>query len=220
MSDECQRRSLLDRFYGRFLQSGRTAEFIYDVSRHYRVPVLEKLACEGNRISRRAAVLALGLIGDFSSNAVLGERLNDSDRGVRMLADDGIRQLWMRPGNPGIERGLKRVMRLNRTQRFGAALDLAHRLVKASPETAETWNQRALAWSGVEEYAAAAEDCQNALDRNPWHFLAAFGAGNCHLEEGDIARALHCFRTALDINPELDMVRMQIRQLQRMSEGG
>ena len=42
--------------------------------------------------------MALGFVGDFSQNAALGRALHDRDRGVRLLADNGIRQLWRRDG--------------------------------------------------------------------------------------------------------------------------
>jgi predicted O-methyltransferase YrrM len=43
-------------------------------------------------MARRAAILALGALGDYTSNTAMGRALQDADRGVRILADNAIRQ--------------------------------------------------------------------------------------------------------------------------------
>ncbi len=219
MSDEQSGTPLLDKFYHRFLTTERSAEFIYSVSRHYTAGSLEKLADGGGRITRRGAVLALGFLGDYSLNAVLGQKLSDEDRAVRLLADHGIRQLWMRVGNPHIEFTLRQIARFNQRQRFASAIDLASELLEIAPRTAEAWNQRAIAWYSMEDYRQAIADCRRTLELNSWHFLAALGSANCQLELGDVLEALRDFRLALEINPDLEMVRSQVLQLQRIVEG-
>ncbi len=219
MSSQTASSPLLDRLYHRFLTSERSAEFIYNVARHYTIASLERLANGGSRVTRRAAVLAIGFMGDNSSSDLLGRKLTDSDRAVRLLADHGIRQLWMRVGNPGIESGLRRVARLNLRQQFAESVDVASDLLDLAPETAEAWNLRAIAWYSLEEYDEALADCRRAIELNPWHFLAALGSANCNLELGNMIEALDDFRTALRINPDLDMVRSQVDQLQRIVEG-
>lgn len=210
---------LIEKFYGRFLKTERSAEFIHSVAGHYTIGSLEKLAQCGSRITRRGAVLAIGFLGDFSSNPVLGRRLVDRDRAVRMLADHGIRQLWMRVGNVHTESTLRKLSRFNQRQQYADSIDLATELVAISPTTAETWNQRAIAWYSLEDFENAIHDCRQALDLNPWHFLAALGSANCHLELGNIIEAIRDFRLALDINPDLEMVRTQVRQLEKILEG-
>lgn len=219
MHDEPVPVPLIEKHYGRFLKSERSAEFIRDVSRHYTIASLEKLARCGGRITRRGAVLAIGFLGDITSNPVLGRRLVDRDRAVRMLADHGIRQLWMRVGNPHTEATLRRILRFNQRQQFADSIDLATELIAHYPATAEAWNQRAVAWYSLEDIENAIDDCRKALSLNPWHFLAALGSANCHLELGNIVEAIHDFRLALDINPDLEMVRTQVRQLQKILEG-
>jgi tetratricopeptide (TPR) repeat protein len=220
MFDEHSSAPLLDKFYHRFLNSERSAEFIYNVSRHYTIGSLEKLAFGGSRVTRRGAVLAIGFLGDISSNPVLGQKLQDDDRAVRLLADHGIRQLWTRVGNLHTEATLRQVARLNQQQLFATGIDLASELLDISPQTAEAWNQRAIAWYSLEDYRQAVSDCRRAIELNPWHFLAALGSANCQLELGDVIEALQDFRLALKINPDLEMVRSQVSQLQRIVEGG
>src|SRR5690606_24028071 len=83
----------------RYLDNEDTAAFIRAVSSRYTVATLERLACHGEAVARRAAALALGFLGDFQSNAALGQALRDVDRCVRILAENGIRNLWARAGS-------------------------------------------------------------------------------------------------------------------------
>ncbi len=67
------RRPALDDFFER-LATGDLDTYIRGFARIYQIGTLERLAAHGGRITRRAAVLAIGHIGDFASNAVLGPR--------------------------------------------------------------------------------------------------------------------------------------------------
>jgi hypothetical protein len=70
-------------YYNRYLTNSDYAMFIKRVARRYSNATLERLVSIGDHVTRRSAVLALSLIGDYSSNAVLGRALVDRDRGVR-----------------------------------------------------------------------------------------------------------------------------------------
>jgi len=219
MSQPLSQSPVLEDFYHRFLRREKSADFIHDVSNHYTPESLETLARYGGRLSRRAAILALGLIGDYKNNPVVGHALRDSDRGVRLLADHGIRQIWIRCGHSGWETGLKKIIRQNRQHRFASAIDLADDLIDLAPDYAEAWNQRAIALYHLEDYRQAIFDCRRTIELNPYHFLAALGSANCNLERGEIVEALEDYRLALRINPDLETVRTQIDQLERIVEG-
>ena len=88
------RRPVLVVLYESYLEDQDAANFIKCVSRRYSKPTLERLSEFGDRTSRRASVLALGYIGDYSSNTALGRALVDRDRGVRTIAENSIRALW------------------------------------------------------------------------------------------------------------------------------
>src|SRR5260221_13259420 len=62
----------LERLYHRYLESEDTAAFVINVSERYLLSTLARLAIGGNHVSRRAAVMAVGFLGDYSHNAVLG----------------------------------------------------------------------------------------------------------------------------------------------------
>ena len=84
--------SLLDKFYLRYLDDEDSAAFITAISQNYLVSTLERITEIGGRASRRGAVLALGFLGTYQSNAILGHALSDPDRVVRSFDDAQVLQ--------------------------------------------------------------------------------------------------------------------------------
>jgi tetratricopeptide (TPR) repeat protein len=206
---------LINEMYEQYLRGQDQSAFAKAVIEKYEVPTLERLASSGERLTRRAAVFALGLLGDYESNGVVGRALNDSDRGVRTLADHAIRVLWVRCGGPTERKKLNHVVRLNAAQRYEEAIAAANGLVERAPWMSEAWNQRAVAYYSTARYHEAINDCVQALELNPYHFGAAAGMGQCYLQMGDRPAALETFRRALRLNPGLEGVRAQVVYLQR-----
>ncbi len=209
---------VLNFLYRQYLDDEDSAAFIAAVSQRYTIVTLERLAERGRRVPRRAAVLALGFLANYDSNAVLGRALCDQDRGVRLLAENGIRDIWCRAGNEWQEARLKHVMRLIQGNQFSRAAQLATELINQAPHFAETWNQRAIAYYHLGSFEDSANDCHQTLELNPYHFAAAIGMGHCYLEMHDITAAIDCFRRSLRLNPDLEGVRAQIDFLQRSME--
>jgi len=202
-------------YYHNYLESQDAVRFSRQVAHHYSVGTLERLAVQGDRMARRAAVLAIGLLGDFNANATLGRALHDDDRGVRMLAESGIRQLWCRIGTTELRTELEAVIELTTTGRFDEAIEQASRLIEQAPWISEGWNQRALALFGMGRFSESIHDCTQALETNPYHFGAATGMGQCHMKLRNRPQALECFRRALRLNPNLEGVRAHVLYLQR-----
>jgi tetratricopeptide (TPR) repeat protein len=209
------RSPIINDFYEQYLRGQDQAEFARQVARRYDVASLERLAAHGQRMSRRAAVFALGLTGDYESNAVVGIALNDDDRGVRTLADHAIRGLWVRVGSPRERKKLEQLVRLNTSQRYEEAIHTANQLIDRAPWLAEVWNQRAVAFYSTGRFHEAINDCVQALELNAYHFGAAAGMGQSYLQLGDRQAALETFRRALRLNPGLEGVRAQVVYLQR-----
>jgi tetratricopeptide (TPR) repeat protein len=202
-------------YYHRYLNHQDSAVFIHQVSERYTCESLERLVVMGDCIARRAAVLALSCVGDFSSNAVLGRALVDRDRGVRSIAASGIRELWCRVGNRQQRQLLQIIVRLNDSKRYEEAIHTATDLIHESPWIAEAWCQRGTAHYHRGQYEAAVRDCHQALEINPYHFTAAAGMGQCYLLQNNPVAALEAFRRALRLNPGLEEVRAQVVRLQR-----
>jgi tetratricopeptide (TPR) repeat protein len=208
----------IDELYHRYLESEVTAQFVADVSRRYTLSTLARLSERGRYVTRRAATLAIGLIGDYRQNATLGRALHDRDRGVRLIADSGIRELWHRDGNARQQQALKMVTRLNHCEQYGEALLAANALINEAPWFAEAWNQRGIAQFALKRFEDSANDCHQTLELNAYHFGAAIGMAHCYLELEEPFAALECFRRALRMNPDLEDVRTQIDFLQRALE--
>jgi len=209
----------LDTIYQRYLNDQESAKFIKRVAAAYTIGTLERLAEFGQRNSRRAATMVLGFLGDYSSNDVLGRRLNDADRGVRLLAENGIRELWCRDGSDAQRQTLRIIMRLNGSERPAIAARMASELIDAAPSFAEAWNQRAIAHFQRGRFNDSANDCFQTLELNPYHFAAAVGMGQCYLELNEPLASLDAFRRALNLYPDLEDVRAQVAYLERALEG-
>jgi tetratricopeptide (TPR) repeat protein len=206
---------VLVNYYNRYLSNNDCAMFVKRVGRRYSNATLERLLTVGDYVTRRAAALALSLLGEYESNAALGRALVDRDRGVRMIADSGIRELWCRVGNHKQREALRRVTELNEERRHDEAAQLASRLIQEAPWIAEAWYQRGISYYHLGQYDAAIRDCHQAIEINPYHFSAAAGMGQCYLLQDNPVAALESFRRALRLNPGLEEVRAQVVRLQR-----
>lgn len=203
MNCRCTRLPVLMEFYQRFLQNANMSDFETAVRRSYVPGTLERLICHSNSSVRRAAVLALGLIGNFTSNSVLASALNDSDRTVATLAENAIQMVWRRDGDEEDQAALQNLMRMNANGEMLKTVTYASLLLEKAPKFAEVWFQRASAWFELGQFEFAQKDLEKVLDLNPFHFNAYVMLGYVHLESGNAPAALRAFRNALDINPGL-----------------
>jgi tetratricopeptide (TPR) repeat protein len=204
------RQPVLNQLFQRYLSDESTARFITDVSQRYTIGSLERLAECGDRVTRRASTMALGFMANYSSNAVLGRRMGDRDRGVRLLAENGIRELWFRDGSDAQRQALHAIAWLNRSEQFHQSAVRATELIEEAPWFAEAWNQRAIAYYHLGRYLDSANDCHQTLELNAYHYAAAVGMGMSYLEMEDLRAALDCFKRALGLNPDLEDVRTRV----------
>jgi tetratricopeptide (TPR) repeat protein len=209
------RTPLLHELYHRYLVDQSTETFRVAVGRRYTIGTLERLSWAGDRMARRAAILALGVLGDYASNAAIGRALQDADRGVRILADNAIRQLWCRAGTSRQRKSLETAVEFNGARRFLEAIEETTRLIAEAPSLAEAWNQRALALFSLGRFAESIRDCVQTLEINPYHFGAATGMAQSYMQTNNRAKALESFRRALKLNPSLEGVRAHVLYLQR-----
>jgi tetratricopeptide (TPR) repeat protein len=204
--------------YQQYLAGPDSASFLSQVSESYGPGTLQRLARHAEREVRRAAVLALGLLGDYETNHTLGCALLDNDRTVRTLAENAIRTIWTRAGDQRQRQELGVIIRMNAAQQHKEAIVRASRLIDHAPWIAEAWNQRATAQFNLGRFAEAIRDCHEALEVNPYHFVAATSMGQSYLQLENSVSALECFRRALRLNPDLDGVRVQVVRLSRQVE--
>ena len=68
------------------------------------------------------------------------------------------------------------------------------------------------------QFAECIRDSHEALELNPYHYVAATSMGRAYVELGNPVSALECFRRALRLNPDLEGVRLQVARLSRLVE--
>ncbi|HEX4591812.1 MAG TPA: tetratricopeptide repeat protein [Gemmataceae bacterium] len=183
------------------------------ISDVYTEATLERLMCSYDPICRRAAVLALGLVGTMATGGMLSHRLYDDDPIVRQLAGDALWAVWFRAaGREHCER-LQQIVGGSNARTVLRDLDV---LISRTGDYAEAYNQRAICYYRLGEFRRAAADCEAVLKLNPQHFGAAAGMAQCYLKLNRPRAALHAFRTALEINPNLDDVDQAVKALEEM----
>lgn len=206
--------SLLVDYYESFLRDQDIDTFRQNVATRYTGATLGRLLQTGTPQARRAAVLALGLIGGFDMNATVARALRDDDPAVRSLAQSALWAIWFRADSPENNATLEQVRELNGRSRYREAEALATRLIANAPRFAEAYNQRAIAICLQNRFAESAEDCQRVLERNPYHIGALSGMGQCFLKLGRRREALECFRRGLKLQPHSDDLRELIERLE------
>ncbi len=215
MKNKPPRDALLKSFYQSYLVNQDSAALIKRVSQRYTIGTLERLAesAASRHPPRRRA--GAGLRRRLCVERRAGPRLTDRDRGVRSLAENGIRAIWCRAGNDAQRQQLAVVIRANTAGQYDEATVRATELIEEAPWFAEAWNQRAIANFGAKRFAESIRDCHQALELNPYHFGAAAGMGQCYLQLGNPGSALECFRRALRLNGDLEGVRASVTRLER-----
>ncbi len=209
------RQPLIARFYYRFLDDGNVADFVRSVATAYTAATLHRLATDGERSTRRGAVLALTYVGRSESIPAVGQALRDEDRAVRVIAEDGLPGMWQRVGTFEQAQQLQLIMRYNAVGQYDEALRIADSILDRHGEFAEVWHQRAEAMAAQGQFYEAIADQQRALESEPYHFLASLGMAQCYLELGELPAAISCLQWTLQIHPTLDYARAQIRRLER-----
>jgi tetratricopeptide (TPR) repeat protein len=177
----------------------------------YSEGTLARMLNHPNVDCRRAAVLAMGLVGTMTANKAVAACLHDGDGQVRQLAGDALWSMWFRAETEANVRELHRLVRLRNPEK---ALPGYEALLKNAPSFAEAYNQRAILYFRTERFQDSIADCETALKLNPCHFGAQAGIGQCYIRMRKPRAALRAFRQALRINPNLEGVEETIRSLE------
>ncbi len=169
--------------------------------------------------ARRAAVLALGVLGTFDqSNAVLGRALRDDDVAVRSMAEDALWAIWFRADTAEHNQTLEQVRHAISREQLEEAERVVNRLIADAPDFAEAYNQRAFVYFLQGRFAESALDCQQVLSRNPFHIGAIEGLAKCQLSTNRPRDALKSLRRALKLRPHNSALRESIQELETQIE--
>ena len=183
------------------------------IQTRYTEGTLQRLLRNGDDPSRRAATLALGLMGTMASNRLLAERLHDDDIMVRQLAGDALWHLWLQADSDDNTRELQRLMRIRNRDEALAGFEA---LIRKAPEFAEAYNQRALLLFKLKEYQKSIIDCEKVLQLNPCHFGALAGMAQCFMNLRKPRMALKAFRESHRLNPNMQGIEETIRDLENV----
>jgi tetratricopeptide (TPR) repeat protein len=167
--------------------------------------------------SRDAAARAGGVVwianrGGMDDAPLLHERLRDESAFVRGFAEQGLWLLWGRSGDAEIDRLMARGTGAMQAGRHAESIAVFSEVVRRKPDFAEGWNRRATALYLAGEYRRSLADCDEVLKRNPRHFGAISGVGLIYVKLEDYEQALQWFRRALEVNPNMTGVEINIRE--------
>ncbi|HEY7308851.1 MAG TPA: tetratricopeptide repeat protein [Gemmataceae bacterium] len=185
--------------------------FKHRVAERYTEGTLLRLLDHGDGPCRRAALLALGLLGTMNASPVIAVHLRDDDREIAQTAADTLWTLWFRSDTPQHNKELQRLARIRDREKSLAGLNA---LVLRAPNFAEAYNQRAIVYFRLKQFDRSIADCEKTLELNPHHFGAQAGLGQCYLQMRKHRAALKAFRNALRLNPHMDGVAETIRALE------
>jgi tetratricopeptide (TPR) repeat protein len=164
--------------------------------------------------ARAEAVVWLANRGGMEDAPLLHERLRDESSFVRGFAEQGLWLLWSRSGNAEIDRLMALGSQAMQAGRHSEAIGVFSRIIETRPEFAEGWNRRATVYYLAGQYDKSIADCHEVLKRNPRHFGALSGMGQIHVQLEDYENALRWYRGALEVNPNMLGVEMNIRLLE------
>ena len=164
--------------------------------------------------TRAEAVVWIANRGSMADAPLLHERLRDESAFVRSFAEQGLWLLWTRSGDAQIDGLMAQATEEMQAARYGEAIKLLNRVVEKKPAFAEGWNRRATVYYLTGELQRSIADCDEVLKRNPGHFGALSGLGQIYLQLDDEESALKWFRRALEVNPNMLGVEMNIKMLE------
>lgn len=164
--------------------------------------------------TRAEAVVWIANRGSMADAPLLHERLRDESAFVRNFAEQGLWLLWTRSGDAGIDALMARATEEMQAGRYPQAIAVLTDVIKRNPSFAEGWNRRATVHYLAGEFRKSIADCDEVLKRNPGHFGALSGLGQIYLQLADEEKALEWFRRALEVNPNMLGVEMNVRMLE------
>ena len=153
---------------------------------------------------RLTALAGLAQLGEASDAARVMALLRDADAAVRAAAEAAVWLIWSRSGNAQVDRLHEQGVAQMQNGALEDALATFSQVIGLRPAFAEGWNKRATVHFLMGKHALSLKDCDEVFKRNPQHFGALSGAGQIHLQLGDLRRARDFFRRALEANPNLD----------------
>lgn len=166
--------------------------------------------------TRAEAVVWIANRGGPSDAPLLHERLRDESPFVRGYAEQGLWLLWTRSGDAAIDQLMARGTEEMQSGQHEKAVSTFSEVIRKRPDFAEAWNRRATVYYLAGELERSIADCAEVLKRNPLHFGALSGLGQIHVQRQDYEEALRWYRRALEVNPNMVGVELNIKGIEEL----
>jgi tetratricopeptide (TPR) repeat protein len=163
---------------------------------------------------RAEAIVWIANNGNMADTELLHERLRDESPFVRGFAEQGLWALWSRSGDTQVDALMAKGAEEMEADHYAEAITLFSEVIRRKPEFAEGWNRRATVYYLAGDYARSLADCDQVLRRNPGHFGALSGVGQIYARLEEYEQALVWFRRALDVNPNMLGVEINMREIE------
>jgi tetratricopeptide (TPR) repeat protein len=125
-----------------------------------------------------------------------------------------IVHLWLESGDAEVDRLMGYAIAAMNVDSYTLALNYLDTIVVTKPDYAEGWNKRATVYYLMDRFDESIADIERTLALEPRHFGALAGLGMIMVKLGDKERAIEAFKAALDIDPNLEEVRVELRVLE------
>ena len=167
---------------------------------------------------RMEAIVWLANHGRMPDAGLLHERLRDESALVRDSAERALWAVWSRSGDAAIDNLMAQGIEQMQAGDHKAAIATFSEVVKRKPDFAEGWNKRATVYYLAGDYRRSIADCDEVLKRNPGHFGALSGLGQIYTKLERYDEALAWFRKALDVNPNMLGVEINIKSIEMLQK--
>ncbi|HYL17305.1 MAG TPA: hypothetical protein VEV20_01385 [Burkholderiales bacterium] len=127
--------------------------------------------------------------------------------------EDEIWRLWMHHPHRRAAAALEQTTTDIARHLYDVAETRLCNLIRACPYFAEAWNKRATLYYLQERDEESVRDIHRTLELEPRHFGALCGLAEIFRSSGDTESAVFVFRSALRVNPHLDVARTAVEEL-------
>ena len=125
-----------------------------------------------------------------------------------------IWERWLDSGDAEINKLMGWAITAMNIRAYTLALGYLDTIILTRPEYAEGWNKRATVYWLMRDYERSLADIDRTLALEPRHWGALAGRGMILRDRGEYQKAVEAFRAALDIDPNLEDVRVGLRLLE------
>ncbi len=165
---------------------------------------------------RAEAVVWVANHGRADDQPLLLRRLRDESPFVRGYAEQGLWLLWSRSGEAEIDRLMAAGVEAMQAGRYQDSIATFSEVIRRRPDFPEGWNKRATVRYLADQLRESLADCDEVMKRNPHHFGALSGYGQIYLRLEQYDKALAYWRRALEVNPNMLGVEINIKGVERL----